>query len=491
MTGIFIFFGNVSGVQDEELGLGIFLLCTSLAVLLLIAALQFFVRKIVRLRHRLTDLNDEHRDLAGFLARFANGMRGEDGLEGVMHATARDVAEKIGAESVCIYEVSGKELTAIGVSGPYLLVHTRNQEIFQDSHRLFEALKRERIVSGEGFLGEIMRREASELIFDASVDKRFFEYPQCLKMGSVMAVSLTRNDELSLVTVALNCAGQSLQSFSKFQFERFRNLGGRIQMVHQLSQVFSEITRRDRIDQELVFARSLQSSLLPPVFPKWEGFSIAAKTSSAKEVNGDFYDFIQIDDDRVLVLLGDACGKGIPACLLAMMTRSFARSLADSFTTLPDFLTELNAKLYRDTEADRFITLGCCLLDRRHSLIEFGRAGHTDLITFVHQHLRTLSPEGAALGIMPREFAAFETICMTMEKGTHAIMFSDGLTEACDENGNEFGVKRLAEAFFNGCTVSRTQEKIMDTIVTAISSFEKEQTDDRTVVLISRGDDEA
>ncbi len=476
--------GNAA--PEGETGLGFSLLGAALAVLLLIGLLQYLGRKLVRLHTRLNDLDDEHHDLAGFLDRFTRGIRGENGVEGAMHATAADIAEKITAEAVCIYEAIGDELVAQGVYGPYLLVHTKNAETFTRAHRLFEALRRERIKSGEGFLGNLMRRSAPELIPDASQDKRFFEYPQCPKIGSVMALPLIRDGKLSGVAVALNSDGLNFQVFSRAQLERFRHLGDRIVMVQQLTRVFGEISRRDRIDQELGFARSLQSSLLPPSFPKWEGFTITAQTNSAKEVNGDFYDFIRIDDDRVLVLLGDACGKGIPACLLALMTRSFARSLADNFTSLPEFMAELNAKLYRDTEADRFITLGCCLLDRRNWLIEFGRAGHTDLITFVHNHLRTLSPDGAALGILPREFASFDTICMAMDPNTNAIMYSDGLTEACSERGEEFGTERLSQAFYRACSASSVPEKIMQTVLEQVSAFEKEQTDDRTIVLIRR-----
>ena len=322
---------------------------------------------------------------------------------------------------------------------------------------------------------------------DGSVDPRLADYPQVMKLESVMAVPLIREEKLLGYAVALNNLVQKWQSFSRDQFKRLQSLDAEIIMVSQLMQVFGEISQRERIDQELGFARSLQQALLPPPFPPWEEFTITARTRSAKEVNGDFYDFIRIDDDRILVLLGDACGKGIPACLLALMTRSFARSLSDNFTTLTAFLQDLNAKLCRDTEADRFITLGCCLLDRRHWLMEFGRAGHTNLVTYVHHHLRELSPDGAALGILPRDIATFETICISMDHDTRAILFSDGMTEATDARGEEFGVKRLSRAFFDGCEKSDDPEEILQTVLSGVSAFEKEQTDDQTIVLISRG----
>ncbi len=454
--------------------------------ILLLVLWQRARRKKHQLMTLLADLSDEHEELAGFLERFASGIRGDGGIEGALHVTAANVAEKVQAESVAIYSRCGNELVCVGVSGPYLLAHVKDAKLFSDPVRLQEALHRERIVIGKGFLGVLADCGDSALLPDASIDPRLADYPQAMKFESLMAVPLLRDGSLRGYVVALNNRIQQWQPFSKEQFKRLESLAAEVLMVGQLMEVFGEISERERIDQELGFARSLQQTLLPPAFPPWEGFTITARTRSAKEVNGDFYDFIRIDDDRTLVLLGDACGKGIPACLLALMTRSFARSIVDNFTTLTDFLQDLNAKLFRDTEADRFITLGCCLLDRRHALLEYGRAGHTDLISYIHHHLRVLSPDGAALGILPREIASFDTICIALDPGTHLILFSDGLTEAVDAKGEEFGVKRLGEALFAGCNASNDPEKILDTVVESVKNYEKEQTDDQTIVLISR-----
>ena len=193
---------------------------------------------------------------------------------------------------------------------------------------------------------------------------------------------------------------------------------------------------------------------------------------------------MEIDNNRLLIIIGDACGKGIPACMLTAMTRSFARSLANNFTTLSDFLKQVNNKLHRDTDADRFITLGCCLLDRSNSLIEFGRAGHTDLVTYVHDHIRIVSPDGTALGILPDDFATFDTICLAFEPGTTLMMFSDGLSEALDKNAEEFGIERLTEVFRRSCEQGGTPQVIMDRILNVVADFEEEQNDDQTIVLI-------
>ena len=457
-----------------------------LVILLLPVAITavHFWRRSAELARLLDHANERRREIGSFLNRFSTGLQSEEGVAGAMHAAARHVAEQTDAEAVAIYEMAGDELRAIGVCGTYPLVHSTNKVLFSKHHHLFEALRRERIAPGQGFLGGIVVSRQAELVPDASADTRFVEYPEYSTLGCVMAIPLLRDGMLVGVVCAATNRRRPGSSFSEAQFERLRLLSGQVLMVQNLVQVYSEISRRERIDQELEFARHLQMSLLPSAFPAWDQFSIDAYTRSAKEVNGDFYDFVEIDNNRLLIIIGDACGKGIPACMLTAMTRSFARSLADNFTTLSDFLKQVNNKLHRDTDADRFITLGCCLLDRSNSLIEFGRAGHTDLVTYVHDHIRIVSPDGTALGILPDDFATFDTICLAFEPGTTLMMFSDGLSEALDKNAEEFGIERLTEVFRRSCEQGGTPQVIMDRILNVVADFEEEQNDDQTIVLI-------
>jgi sigma-B regulation protein RsbU (phosphoserine phosphatase) len=312
-------------------------------------------------------------------------------------------------------------------------------------------------------------------------------FPNSGSLRSVMIAPLLVDGVLTGAVCAVNNKTVPGRSFSQEQMDCLSQLRNEIIMIQDLVRVYSEISRRDRLDQELSFARSLQMSLLPADSPEWGEFSIDARTCPAKEVNGDFYDFIRIDDDRMLVLLGDACGKGIPACMLSAMTRSFARSMVGTFTTLNKFMRDINDKLNRDTDVDRFVTLGCCLLDRKHNLLEFGRAGHTDLVSFIHHHIRIISPNGSALGILPDEFVAFDTMCIAVDPESTMMMYSDGMTEAIDRDSNEFGQEKLSEVFKTACSKHDETSAIIDDIMQSVSDYEAEQSDDRTVVLIRRG----
>ena len=301
-----------------------------------------------------------------------------------------------------------------------------------------------------------------------------------------MAVPMVKEGIVYGVICAVDNKMLSERPFSFAQFARLKSLASQVLMVQQLVQVYGEISRRERIDQELAFVRQFQTSLLPPDSVTLGDFSVCARTTSAKEVNGDFYDMVKIDENRMLVMVGDACGKGMPACILASMTRSFARAMAAQFTTLTKFLRDVNANLNRDSDADRFITMGCCLIDKRGGLIEFGRAGHTDMIMHVHGHLRRLSPRGTALGMLPDEDAEFDTICLAVDHGSSLMLFSDGLSEALNHDREEFGSDRLVNAFHVACEHRDTPSGVIDEVMAAVHEFEYEQNDEQTIVMIRR-----
>ena len=457
------------------------LIIVSLLLVIAITVAVISFRKMSELRMDLTSAVLSRTEIANFLSRFSTGINCEDGVDGAMYSTARYVCEQIEATGVAIYGVNGKVLVPLGVYGNYPLTKKAPGR----KQRLLELLKEEEpIAAGSGFLGGVLESRQSELVPLAALDERFDIYHDSSKLGSVMATLMIRDGIPAGVICAVNNRMMAGRPFSEAQFSRFKSIANQVLMVHQLVQVYGEISRRERIDQDLGFVRQFQLSLLPESNMTLDNFTISARTTSAKEVNGDFYDMIRIDDDRILVMVGDACGKGMPACMMAAMTRSFARSAASNFTTLSAFLREINSNLFRDSDIDRFITLGCCLLDRRGGLIEFGRAGHTDMIMHVHGHLRQLSPDGTALGMLPDEDADFDTICLALDSGTSLMLYSDGLNEALNHEKVEFGTERLTNVFSVACHHHESASAIIDEVLGAVHDFEYEQNDDQTMILI-------
>ena len=457
------------------------LIIVSLLLIVAIAVAVISFRRMSELRMDLTSAVLSRTEIANFLSRFSTGINCDDGVDGAMYSAARYVCEQIEASGVAIYGANGKVLVPLAVYGVYPLtkgVHKRGQ-------RMLDVLKEEEpIASGSGFLGGVFESRQSELVQLAAMDERFSAYPEHEKIGSIMATPMMRDGITVGVICAVNNKMSAGKAFSDAQLNRIKSLANQVLMVQQLVQVYGEISRRERIDQELGFVRQFQLSLLPAADMTLGNFSVSAHTTSAKEVNGDFYDMVRIDDDRLLVMIGDACGKGMPACMMAAMTRSFARSICSNFTTLSQFLRDINSNLFRDSDIDRFITLGCCLIDRRGGLIEFGRAGHTDMIMHVHGHLRRLSPDGTALGMLPDEDAEFETICLALDSGSSLMLYSDGLSEALNHDKEEFGTERLTNAFSVACHHHESASDIISEVMGAVREFEYEQNDDQTMILI-------
>jgi sigma-B regulation protein RsbU (phosphoserine phosphatase) len=244
---------------------------------------------------------------------------------------------------------------------------------------------------------------------------------------------------------------------------------------------------QERLSQEIEFTRQLQASLLPDHFPAWDQFLVHSFTRSAKEVSGDFYDFVELDEDRLLIVIGDACGKGVPACMIMAMTRSFIRSHISRFTTLKNLLVELNDNLFRDVAEERFITLGCCLLDKKRSTVEYARAGHTEVVFYIHEHIRAIFPHGTALGLLPSELATIETFSFEFPPDMSILLFTDGITEAIDAEEEEYGDKKLEDVFKESCLAKNSPEQTIQNILDSVDAHTgpiEHQADDQTIVII-------
>jgi sigma-B regulation protein RsbU (phosphoserine phosphatase) len=171
--------------------------------------------------------------------------------------------------------------------------------------------------------------------------------------------------------------------------------------------------------------------------------------------------------------------------MLTAMTRSFISSASWRFDNLANFLREVNNNLFADTEADRFVSLGCCLLDKRNGILEFGRAGHTDLITFVNNHIRRFNPDGSALGLMPGELAEYDTICLKCSPHSSYLLYSDGINEALNKEGEEFGIIRLIKEYDASRKAGHSPQETLEHILHQVESFAPEQIDDQTLILVT------
>ena len=246
----------------------------------------------------------------------------------------------------------------------------------------------------------------------------------------------------------------------------------------------AEARERERIEQELQVARRTQEELLPKALPELNGWEFAQYYQPAREVGGDFYDFLDLDDGRLGLVVGDATSKGMPAALVMAAARSRIRALAQTLGSPGEILKRVNAALYPDIPSEMFVTCFYAILHPDSGRLLYANAGH-DLpyIRRSGEDTQELRARGMPLGMMPE--MSYEEKEASLREGDSVLFYSDGLVEAHDPHYEMFGFPRLRRL-----VAEHDEERLLvDFLIDELSSFvgeDWEQEDDITLVTLGR-----
>ena len=460
----------------------------AISIIALFIAILFVVYCRIRiriLRQKLKEERNQNATIGSFLGTFSENVKRMDfsNVNDLVNSTARYVADLIQAQSVCIFTRDGDELCVSGIFGAFPPLQEANSYVMTKQKYILERVKKQRIKLGENIVGDVALTLCPLLISDPQ-DPRIAN--RDIPINTLMAVPMTFSGNCVGVVCAVDNRRDPDAPFDAEQFTRLKFISAQIVFALNIQNAYAQMSKQQRLMQELEFARNLQSSLLPKSFPAWGDFKIHAFTRASKEVSGDFYDFVELDNDRMLVVVGDACGKGIPACMIMAMTRSFIRANINRFTNLKDLLEEVNDNLFRDTGDGQYITIGACLLNRKESTLEYTRAGHTELLIYVRNHIRTIKPDGAALGLLPSELADFDTFCIEFTPDMEILLFTDGINEAVSPLGEQYNVDRIKDNFMRSASAREMPSESIKRLMNELDEFtlQTEQADDQTVVII-------
>jgi serine phosphatase RsbU (regulator of sigma subunit)/anti-sigma regulatory factor (Ser/Thr protein kinase) len=254
------------------------------------------------------------------------------------------------------------------------------------------------------------------------------------------------------------------------------------QLVRQQKE---EARERERLEQELRIARLIQQTLLPKELPKLSGWRISAFYRPAREVGGDFYDFIALPDGQIGIIVADVTDKGIPAALVMATTRSMLRSAAEQLVSPCKVLRKANELLCTDIPENMFVTCMYALLDPRTGIIRYANAGHD--LPYVRRStgVDELYATGMPLGLMPdMDYEENET---TIEPGETVLFHSDGLAEAHSPQREMFGFPRLKEKMASYQDGSGLIDYLVDELI-SFTGDEWEQEDDVTLVVLDHSE---
>ncbi len=254
--------------------------------------------------------------------------------------------------------------------------------------------------------------------------------------------------------------------------------------------LYRDSLRQERLKTEMLLARDVQVHLLPQTSPTHPGLEIAARSNSAHQVGGDFYDFLMQPGETFSFMIGDVAGKGVPASMLMAMTRTLMRSKARTlYKPQPiDIIESVNNELYDDfTEVGMFATAFLGSYDNREKMLSFANAGQSPVIYRPADGCaRLLVADGTALGVLPSCLCANQSL--RLADGDLLVASTDGFSEAMNSDGEMFGCERLLGLVDSLAECSASE--IVSRLYTAVAAFSDTQHDDQTVVVLKGiGDD--
>jgi len=270
----------------------------------------------------------------------------------------------------------------------------------------------------------------------------------------------------------MNVATQDWQFLTAADLQLLSAVGAQVAIALERARLY-DVTQaqRLRLERELKLAREIQDSLLPEALPQVTGFSLAADWRSALEMAGDFYDIFQLRGDRWGFVVADVSDKGAAAAMYMAMTRSLIRASASNHSGPGETLREVNQRLLAHSTSDMFVTVFYGVLDPATQTLTYANAGQNPpLVRRIAGRIEELRRTGAALGVL-EEVELLEA-GLVLAPGDALVIYTDGVTDALNPQGEEYGTTRLAEALLNAA--SSDARRLLDDVTGDLAAFTKD-----------------
>ena len=362
-----------------------------------------------------------------------------------------------GAMSACIYEkLSNGRLKGVAVEGlfpPQRIIKLDTEEKDTPRARFIEkVLNSEILEAEEGVVGEVGKTGKAVFIPNALEDPRIIKHRDpSLSVRSIIYSPLIHDDQTLGVLAVANPASEI--PFSETDFSMINSLGEQAALAIKNSDAMNLRFEKTRMDADLRLAHDVQELFLTHIFPPSRGLEIDAKYIPSAQVGGDFYDFHQLSSHKFCLCIADVSGKGVPASLLMALCQTHLKHLVHKNRSPSEILVLLNEELFPRIRKDMFITLFLAVLDTQKDKITYARAGHEAALLakrdIENVGVLKLKGNGMALGMVePSLFShLIEDNEVSFSSGDVLCLFTDGVTERANSEGEEFGVSRNSKFF--------------------------------------------
>lgn len=272
-------------------------------------------------------------------------------------------------------------------------------------------------------------------------------------------------------------------SFSQSDIEYISSVGGLAIISIENSRLFDEELEKHRLEKDLEIAHNIQRNLLPSNLPNKTNFEIDAVNNSARQVGGDYYDVIILDDDRTLFAIADVSGKGVQAALLMANLQAFLQSISKQNIELNEASNLINDLVSENTTDGSFITFFWGIINDKTKELIYVNMGHNPPLLVRNKTIRKLKVGGMILGVMPT-VVPYESEIVQMESNDLLVLFTDGITEAMNRNGEEYGDEKFEELVvgMGHCSSKEALKNILDDVKNFIEGAP--QSDDITALIL-------
>jgi serine phosphatase RsbU (regulator of sigma subunit)/CRP-like cAMP-binding protein len=375
-----------------------------------------------------------------------------------------------------------------GDRGTVYLLDTRRQILWSRVSKVQGGTETIRIELpiGKGIAGHVAATGGTLNIRDAYEDPRFnpeIDQSSGFRTRSILCMPIRSRDGTTLGVFQLLNKRYGL--FTEDDEQSLAALSVHAGIAIERAHLYEREKSFLRMREELRVASRIQEQLLPKVVPRIPGYELAGRMEPAHAVGGDYFDFVPVPGGRMAICVGDVSGKGLPAALLMANVQATIRSQAMACTSPAECIANANRLLHHSTADEKFVTMFYGVLDPTAHSFTCTNAGHDGPILLTARNaIVRLKAGGVALGIL--EDFGYEQETTTLQSGETIVMYSDGVPEARNESGEEFGEERLVEVVREHR--SDPAKQVVDEIIKAARDHTggAEQWDDITVVVVRR-----
>ena len=362
---------------------------------------------------------------------------------------------KAAAGAIYLFNKDRSRLFARAVSGIFPPLYdtesVQTERLLAKSQHIETLVKERPVSTGEGLIGAAAAVGTGIIIEDGEVDARVPAYDDAfLKIRSLLIVPMRFGNEVLGVLALVNRIDGI--PFTAGDLNLLQAMADQACVPIHYAGLRDALEHKKQLDRDIHVAQQIQSSLLPQSLPQLKDVQLSAFNLPAYDIGGDYYDFIQIDEDHLGIAIADVSGKGIGGAMMMAVCQGVLRTRAAQEQSPARMLSELNRVLSNNLAEDMFITMLYMVLNIQTRELRFARAGHERPLVChgCHNEERNLEPldsPGIAIGLTDSEVfdAVIEDRTIQLESDDGIIVYTDGITEALNEEGEEWGFDNLIE----------------------------------------------